>query len=160
MPPETLKILLVEDDEPKLSAISDFLAASYDSVELTTARSLSSGMSILDKEKFDMAILDMSLPTYDLARDKAGGGEPQGFGGRDLLRLIEAESPSTLAVVITQYPNFEASSRSGSKTLDELGQELKSEFGDQFLGIVYYSGKQGRWRSELRAHIDNLQALK
>jgi hypothetical protein len=35
------------------------------------------------------AVIDMSLPTYDVAKDRAGG-QPQGFGGEDILALCES----------------------------------------------------------------------
>lgn len=147
-----LRILIVEDDEPKLRALADFMAELVGKTgrTITEARSHASAIRALDGGVFDLAILDMSLPSFDLARDTQGGGPPQGFGGRELLRHLEAEHPSTKAVVVSQYPNFSEMPGAQRLTLVELGAELKEEFGDQFLGIVYYSGKQGAWRSEVR----------
>lgn len=146
------RILIVEDDEPKLRALVEFFQESYGDarVDIHEARSHSSATRILDMGSFDFAILDMSLPTFDLQKDTRGGGPPLGFGGRELLRLLEAEAPSTKAIVVTQYPEFTETIRGERASFTELNQQLKNEFGDQYLGMVYFAGKQGVWRSEVR----------
>lgn len=153
MSPDQFQVLLVEDDEGKLRAVREFMIATYPGVQLSLARSFSSAMSSLDHGTFSLALLDMSLPTYDLAKDR-GGGEPQGYGGRDLLRTLEAEYPKTKAVVLTQYKNFADPLAENTKSFAQLADELREEFGEQFLSMIAYSGKLGRWKSELRTLID------
>lgn len=145
--------LIVEDDEPKLSSINGFLVERFPGNEIVIARSLSSAVAKLDDCKIDVAIIDMSLPTYDFAIDKAGGGQPQGFGGADILRFISTESPGTVALVITQYEEFPDAVSGKYKSLEDLRNELVKEFGDGFLGLVYYSGQRGTWRDEVSEMI-------
>ncbi len=153
MPPSQFRVLLVEDDEGKLKAIKEFVETTYNEAQVTLARSYSSAMNSLDHGVFSLALLDMSLPTYDLAKDREGG-EPQGFGGRDLLRTLEAEYSDTKAIVLTQYKNFADPLAENTKSFAQLAEELQVEFGEQFLGMISYSGKLGRWKSELRSLID------
>jgi CheY-like chemotaxis protein len=149
-----MRVLVVEDDEPKLSAIKEMMQAEFSKAKLSFARSYSSAINCLDHSTYDLALLDMSLPSFDLAKDKSGGGEPQGFGGQDLLRTLEAEAPQTRAIVITQYNSFQESLNSEIKTFDQLAEDLRAEFGALLMGMIYYSGKQGRWKAELRALIE------
>lgn len=146
------RLLVVEDDDSKLRALVDFLAETCgrDAVEIVEAKSHSSATRAVERGGFDLAILDMSLPSFDLAKDTQGGGPPLGFGGRELLRLLEAEAPCTRAIVVTQYPAFSETERGERASFPELQQQLKEEFGDQFLGMVYYEGKQGAWRNEIK----------
>ncbi len=111
-------------------------------------------MSELDKDRFDLAVLDMSLPTYDLAKDAEGGGDPQGYGGQDLMRTLEGDFPHMKAVVITQYNIFPDPQKVNSKTFAQLQSELETEFGELFLGMVSYSGKLGRWKIDVKTIIE------
>lgn len=154
MPLSALRILLVEDDEPKLRAVREFLETTFSPAALVIARSYSSAMSELDNAEFDLAVLDMSLPTYDLAKDAEGGGDPQGYGGQDLLRTLEGDFPHMKAVVITQYNVFPDPQKENSKTFAQLQRELEDEFGEIFLGMVSYSGKLGRWKTDVRTIIE------
>lgn len=146
------RLLVVEDDDSKLRALVDFLSETCgrEVVEIHEAKSHSSATRSVEEGGFDLAILDMSLPSFDLAKDTQGGGPPLGFGGRELLRLLEAEAPCTKAIVVTQYPAFSETEHGERASFSELKQQLKEEFGDQFLGMVYYEGKQGTWRNELK----------
>ena len=58
----TKKILLVEDDLPKLTQISE--AVSSNGIELTIAKSINEAIRKLDQDAFDFVLLDMSLPTF------------------------------------------------------------------------------------------------
>lgn len=147
-------ILLVEDDEPKLKSIMEFLQEHLPKdVEILTASSLSSAIRALSRQRVDLALIDMSLPTFDLAIDQSGGGHPQGFGGADILRFIETEVPETRSLVITQYEEFPSESAGFTRDIRWLEQELKSELGERFQGVIHYAGRQGAWREALAEHL-------
>lgn len=57
------KILIIEDDKEILEILKSYLAR-Y-SMEVTGATQPSKGLKILEKEKFDLIILDLSLPEMD-----------------------------------------------------------------------------------------------
>ncbi len=142
-------VLIVEDDEPKLRAITDFLRQEFLAVDIAEARSLSSAISLLSLRRFTAAIVDMSLPTYEVARDRAGGGQPQGFGGEDVLRFIEAEQPTCRSIVLTQYEEF--TDKEGQKlSLSDVRRQLSDSVSPPILGVVYYSGPSGEWRKTVR----------
>lgn len=137
-PINNLSILIVEDDEPKLRSVHQYLVDEFPEVDLDVSKSLSSAIGKLASKTYDFAIVDMSLPTYEFAVDKAGGGKPQGFAGADILRFIDSECVATKAIVLTQYEEFL-----------NLSAELRLELGPSFLDFLYYSGQQGSWRNQL-----------
>lgn len=143
------RVLVVEDDEFKVKAIYDYLQTEWSGLSVTVARSFNGAIGEIEGERFDLAVVDMSLPTYELAKDRHGGGVPQGFAGEDVLRFIEAESPGTLMVVVTQLSEF--SDGSVTRSLEELTASLREELGDNYLGIVSYSGRHGSWRDALNS---------
>lgn len=148
-------VLIVEDDDHKLKSIVDFLQ-SYPGKEISicTATSVTSALRELSSGDFCLAIIDMSLPTFDVAVDRFGGGRPQGFGGADILRYMVSETPNTFSVVITQYEEFPATSGSVRRDLAQLESDLRKRLSDRFLGVVHFSGHQGAWREKLASVLD------
>lgn len=145
------RLLVVEDDEPKQRSIVGFLHEILaNDVEVLTAESLTSAIAILSAESIEFAVIDMSIPTFDLVKDRRGGGQPQGFGGADILRFIDSETAKTKSVVITQYEEFvlpQDAQRRDPRGLEDI---LKGELDDRFQGVIHYSGQHGPWRQYLR----------
>lgn len=150
-----LNLLVVEDDEPKLNAISSFIKDNIENCEILEAKSLASAVKLIANQKLDLAILDMSLPAYDLQNDMTGSGQPQDYGGRDLLRFLEDEKPHCKAVVVTQYSEF--GTKGNLKKLEPFARELQNEFGSLLLEVIYYSGQRGEWRDKLLTHLKNIK---
>lgn len=148
------KVLIVEDDEPKLSAIRGFFKENYEGCSIVEARSLTSAIGALDFGSFDLAVVDMSLPTYDINEATMGGGAPQGFGGEDVIRFVAATCPGMKMLVVTQYDAFPSGEGGGVRTLDEIGSSLRDEVGSDFMGVIYYSGQHGDWRVDLSELVD------
>ena len=145
-------VLIIEDDEPKLRAVKNYLLELIPEVALKHANSLTGAIQILSLNEVTFAIVDMSLPTYDAAKDHTGGGQPQGFGGMDILRFIETESPATYSIVLTQYEEF-VSDSGELKDLDALRKDLQEKFSSSLLEVVYYSGLLGDWRASIKKAI-------
>lgn len=153
-------VLVIEDDEPKQRSIVGYLREVLaKDVEVKTAESLTSAVAVLSDEEVTFAVVDMSIPTFDFVKDRRGGGQPQGFGGADILRFIDSETTSTKSVVVTQYEEF-VLPRDG-KRRDPRGLEaiLRSELDDRFLGVIHYSGQHGAWRHSLRDVLERVQLL-
>lgn len=86
-------LLVVEDDEPKQRSIIGFLSEIVRSdVTIVSAESLTSAVAVLSSQDVVFVVVDMSIPTFDLVKDRRGGGQPQGFGGADILRFIQSET--------------------------------------------------------------------
>lgn len=153
-------LLVIEDDEPKQRSIVTFLREALPhNVDIKTAESLSSAIEILSYHNVVFAVVDMSIPTFDLAKDRRGGGQPQGFGGADILRFIDSETVKTQSVVITQYEEFLLPSDSKRRDMRGLESILKSELDERFLGVIHYSGQHGSWRQSLKSLIENIFML-
>lgn len=151
-------LLVVEDDEPKQRSIISFLSEIVRSdVVIVSAESLTSAVAVLSSYP-DVAfvVVDMSIPTFDLVKDRRGGGQPQGFGGADILRFIQSETKMTKSVVLTQYEEFVL--RRGENRKDPRGLEeaLRSELDERFLGVIHYAGQHGPWRQSLKEILERL----
>lgn len=150
-------LLVVEDDEPKQRSIIGFLSEIVQrDVAIVTAESLTSAIALLSSQDIAFVVVDMSIPTFDLIKDRRGGGQPQGFGGADILRFIQSETETTKSVVLTQYEEFVL--RRGETRKDPRGLEeaLRSELDERFLGVIHYAGQHGAWRQTLREILERL----
>lgn len=154
-------VLVVEDDEPKRRSITGFLQETLrQDVELRTAESLASALSVLGAFKIVFAVVDMSIPTFDFVKDRRGGGQPQGFGGADILRFIDSETDSTRSVVLTQYEEFVLPQDGVRRDPRGLEDMLRSELDERFLGVIHYDGQHGVWRKSLRKVLEALSLVR
>ena len=148
-----MRVLIVEDESPKLAHLEAFIRERYNPEALVSARSVKGSMGALGSRPFDLVVLDMSLPTFDIASGERGG-RPQGFGGRELLRELERLELYPAVVVVTQYPVFSEEGRDIS--LEELSAELALEFPDTFAGVVYFNNLVGGWKEALQNILSQL----
>lgn len=85
----THSILLVDDEEPILFALSDYFAA--EGWDVCAARELEEAEALLATRRFEAAIADLRLTGY-------GGAE-----GLKILQLIHSRYPKTRVVLLTAY---------------------------------------------------------
>lgn len=142
-------VLVVEDDEPKQRSLVEFLVGTLTAdARVEATGSLSSAIRVLSTRPVTLAVVDMSLPTFDFATDRTGGGQPQGFGGADILRFIKSETEDTFSVVLNEeFP----SARDGvRRDLQGLEAEFTRKLGERFLGVIHYAGQHGEWKAVLK----------
>lgn len=153
--PNGKRILLVEDDQFKAKAVLSLLTSEFPKISIEQARSLSSGYRTLEQHNFDLLLLDMSLPTFDVGPNDSGG-EPLGFGGLKLLDLLAESGLSLPTIVVTQFEQF----GEGDHAIDvhSLKENLRQSFPHHFVGLVHYNSARTDWRMDLSELISSVQA--
>lgn len=142
----SMKVLLVEDEAPKRIHIETFLKGLGHNVIVSEALSVTSALESLECELPDLLLLDMSLPTYDVA-NREGGGRPQGFGGIEILRHMAMADLTCPTIVITGYEAFPRGE--SSVELSQLGSEMEREFSGFLLGVLHYNSTYAEWKEKL-----------
>lgn len=150
-------VLIVEDDSFKSKRILLFLKRSYPSLAVAIERSVTSGLSALVSYPPDLLLLDMSLSTYDVGPNDAGG-RPQNFGGMTVLEHMARRRISTPVVVITQFPGFKKDD-GAAVSLETLHSELNQRFPDNFRSLLFYSAGDRSWERELGRCISSILGL-
>lgn len=86
-----MKKILVIDDEPivRTSCRKTLLPEGY---EINTAENGQEGIELLEKEKFDLVLLDLKMP---------------GMDGIEVLKLIKSKWPKTKVIILTGYSTVE-----------------------------------------------------
>jgi DNA-binding response OmpR family regulator len=95
------KILIVEDDVVFCKMLTRFL--SKNGFGVSDAQSARSAYDILEKNTFDLAILDYRLPDEN---------------GIDILKKIKAAHPQTKVILITRFSNQEVADEARQEGAD------------------------------------------
>lgn len=151
-----MRILVVEDDHHKLRQLRAFLTEIVGGLSLIEAGSVASGKDFIRQGAFDLVVLDMSLPSYDIDMDRQEpGGTPQPFGGRELLGYLDFQGSDTPVVVVTQFERFNPGPEEVG--LKSLGQQLAQQYQINFRDIVYFNTASDSWKTSLRRAIEGIE---
>jgi len=150
-----MKVLIVEDDSVKLQKINDYICEILRDSSLVLANSVQSALRNIRSQNFDLIVLDMSLPTFDIGPNESGG-RPQGFGGREILRQMDRSGIRSHVVVVTQFEAF--GTKRGTVDIDRLKEMLAEEYPNNFKEIIYYSAINDSWKLKLSEHIQILES--
>lgn len=145
-----LKVLIVEDSEHKRERIVNFLRERIVDLKLSVAHSFNSACKRIDDFEFDLAIMDMSIPTYDKSTTESGG-RFRVFGGHELARKIVRKSIGCRIVFITQFDSF--STKSDAHTLESLDKLLEKDCGKSYAGLIHYDSSKSSWKDELERSL-------
>lgn len=146
-----MNILIVENDPNKSSVVELYLLTDHEisPEDVEIRRSFQSGLEAILLNNYDLLILDMSLPTFDIT-DFDDGGDTLDRGGETILQEMERENIKIPAIVLTQYEDF------GGVSLSKIDKVLFDEFPDIYLGCIYYNTSQTNWQKELSLKINQL----
>lgn len=141
-----MRILLVEDDDLKAGNIAALLGEVIPAAEVVVRRSFRDGLLEAEAGNWWLILLDISLPSYDPS-DTGSGNRMRPYAGMEYMHQLHFRGITTPVIVITQFDVF--GTGDDRKTLDELRVELRSEFGSQYCGTIYYAPSESAWRVEL-----------
>lgn len=145
-----MNIAIIEDEDPKLDALLQFLESSNLGKNVRVARSVRSGMTLLRDYQPDLLLLDMSLPTFDISANEPGG-RPQGYGGIEIIRHLDSSDSSFPIIVVSAYPAFAKDGK--NIELKKLAVELMRDYPNLIRGVVYFNPVQENWSDELASLI-------
>lgn len=131
-----MRILIVEDDPPKLTNLKDQIDRLIEDYSLCCAGSLQEAMEAVAASDFDLVLLDMAIPSHP-----SGPGSvdtySQPVGGLDVLMYLALNDSITKVIVVTQYPNVEYNNK--PVLLKDLQNELRSDGINNVIGAVFFS---------------------
>ena len=137
-----MQLILIEDDDYKAKQIVQFLLQKGHKIDV--ARAYNTGMKKIVSKRYDMALIDMTIPSFEISREHPTS-RIRKYGGRDILVEIDRREIDLPSIVITQYQVFD----DGEITLELLDKELHEEFPDLYQGIVYYNSSVMDWQEKL-----------
>jgi CheY-like chemotaxis protein len=147
-----MKFLLIEDDQHKSKQIITFLLENIDVLEIELKKSYQSGLKELLTQSYDLILLDMQLPNFDI-KPGEDGYKFRKLAGIDILRELTRKNKLCKVIVITQFETFGEDEY--YMNLVNLKQMLKSEFSNLYIDTVFYSPDNSVWQKELIELIKN-----
>jgi CheY-like chemotaxis protein len=148
-----MKILLIEDSYDKKKIIIESLERYDSSFIVTTKESVRGALDIIESdEKFNLILLDMSLPTFDVTDEIPDGGDAESFGGMEIIHQMAFLDQNTPVVIVTHYRTFH-----GGTTYEDLEADLLDEFSSIVKGMIYYDHPSNEWEIELKKHLDSIK---
>jgi CheY-like chemotaxis protein len=141
-------LLIVEDDEIKRTQLAAFVHDVVPEIQVILERSLQSGLRRVRQSPPDVVLLDMSLPNYDQGPEESGG-LAHALGGLEFLRQLDRFDMYLPIIVVTQFETF--GKAPNSLNLDQLDQQLRTEYGENYKGLVKYDTTVLGWRERLQS---------
>jgi len=140
-----MNILFIEDHPYKLGQVLSFLKESFPNYVVDVRNSYNSGLKelVLNHTHYDLILLDMSMPNYDISSDESGG-EFIPLAGKLILKEMYLREITAKVIVVTMHGNFE----DGTK-LSELDGTLQREFSDNYIGHVYFTVINSEWKKQM-----------
>lgn len=140
-----MKILFIEDHPLKQAQINKFVVEKFSDCQIESKNSYISGLKELIKNhrNYDVLLLDISMPNYDISSEDSGG-DWMPLAGKNILKEMYLRDIPTKAIVVTMHGSFD----DGTK-ITELDSELKKEFSDNYIGYVFYSQLNEDWKDKI-----------
>jgi len=138
-------ILVVEDDSFKYDRIK-VLLESVGYTDVKWCQSVHSGVQALSTDEFELIILDMALPSHDLA---ARGGSPTSLpsGGLELIYELSYAQKAVRLLIITQYPEIEIE---GSYVkLTDAPKRLQELYRTPVMRVIQFKQNDSTWEQGL-----------
>jgi len=144
------KILLVEDGEYKKKSVVSYLKNELGCESIDIESSYSSAVKALVNKDYDLAIIDMSLPTFDQSQSDISG-DFRALAGLDIARQIERRKVQIKFVFLTQYQSL--STEEDSLDLLEITKIATDLYHDKFKGAIYYEHSGSKWKEGIKEFV-------
>ncbi len=148
-------ILIIEDDVNKSADIRAVVLGFSHLISLEVSiiekRSYHSGLSEILQQDYDLVLLDMTLPTFDITHNE-DGFKINPFAGRDILAEMKRKRRFIPVVVVTMFETL--GNDDDFVTLSELNCSLEKEYNEFYTGFIYYNSSVNNWRDELSKKLD------
>lgn len=141
-----MNILIIEDHPYKLGQLLKFFEENFAEYSLIVKGSYNSGLKeiILNHSKYDIILLDISMPNYDITPGE-NGGDFIPLAGQLVLREMYLRDIPTKVAVVTMYENFV-----DGTPLFMLDKNFKKNYTDNYIGFIHFSANTNTWKDELK----------
>lgn len=142
-----MHILLVEDDDHKVSDLKREIEGFWSGASLDITRSVRESCMAVRGKRYDLIFLDLSLPTFDQEKRKSGGaGQPQ--GGIEVLRMLKRIQHDDPVIIVSQY--YEVEFEKKHYSLIDCVNIIVKRYGCNLVGTVLYAFESNDWKAKIR----------
>jgi len=146
------RVLIIEDNKNKLKKVKETAMKLLPAASVHDAISYTGGIRRIYEEQWDLILLDMTLPVYDITPHD-NGGDRRSTAGKEIMKRMQNRGKIIPTIIITQFDTFGESGLSISNLNDEFSNDLK----EIWKGTVNYVDASNKWQIDLKNIINNLQ---
>lgn len=146
-----MNFLIIEDNRSKLKQIKSFIKKNYHETSVHDALSYTAGLRRLYEEKWDVILLDMSLPIYDISQQETGG-DKKPVAGKEIMKRMIHRKIIIPTIVITQFDTF----GDNEISINRLNQEFCENMSEIWCGTINYEDSTNLWQIELKKLLDEV----
>lgn len=143
-----MRVLIIEDTEAKMRVIEECIKGVYEEWEFTEAMSYSAGIQNIYAGGWDLILMDMSLPTYNISHTESGGTKKP-VAGQELMARMLSRKIFIPVIIITQFDTF-----GDNQSLESLNKEFEEGYTRIWKGTISYD-KPG-WQEQLLKLLDEI----
>lgn len=148
-----MKILIVEDDLNKLNNLENFIRRYFKKkaieIIIEIKNSYQSGLESILSDSFDLLLLDMSLPNFDMLEGNDSGA-PLSRGGELILYEMDVMEINLKTIVVSMHDDFDGD------TLEVIHNQYKERFSKFYVNYVFYNAIESNWEDELEKILDGV----
>ena len=144
-----MEILYVEDEQNKAHQVMQVIKDNIPSANIYLRNSYNAALMEINRETLDLVLLDMSLPLYDISKcmEYEEDNDFETFAGIDLLEELVRLDSTKKVIIITA---FDVLGEDDNRiNLMQLDQKMKSEYRNNYRGIIYYNSSSLEWCQKL-----------
>lgn len=146
-----MNLLLIEDNHYKIEQLLFFLEKEFPQFRVVVKKSYNSGLrEVILNNNYDLILLDISMPTYDIQPGEPGG-DPIPLAGKLILNEMYLRDIEAKVIVVTMYENFVDGTQ-----LVTLDNQFQQEFTSNYKGYVYFSPGDINWKEALKQKINEV----
>ena len=108
-----MRLLLIDDDAEQLKVFNELLPDRTPGIEIFQASNLADARALIEARRFDVAVVDLRLPTTADATDEA---DEHGIA---IIEKIRAELPGTPTIILTGYGSMELVQRTYKRYMQD-----------------------------------------
>lgn len=143
-----MKILIIEDDKIKIEKLTSFLK----NHDFELRESFQSGLHALRINKYDLLILDMTIPLWEKENNDINQNYEQ-FGGEKILREMKRKKIIVPVILFTMFDKFPMGN--DVLTFEQISSKYKENF-DFYIDAVYYDSRNDDWKNNLLNLIETI----
>lgn len=148
-----ISVLIVEDDSFKRDALESMVSSAITGVNVHCVSDVASAVTAVNNAKFDVIILDMSLPSHPVV---SGGGAPMSLltGGLEILFELSSLQRDDKCIIVTQYPDIEIAGK--FFPLNSAVDAIKEYFACDAIACLLYTEDSSEWKEKLSGLLKSL----
>ncbi|EET9688156.1 TPA: response regulator [Escherichia coli] len=150
-----MKILIADDNIQKQRVLRTCIEENFVSSDITQTFSFTTTIKALTSSvKFDIILLDMTMPNYDSKEPMNNDGKMRTLAGQDVITKMAYRGITTPTIIVTQFEVF--GRHSSLKPISEIAQELIASYPNIVKGYVLFDLQSELWKTDLIKKITEL----